>query len=211
MTIKRLFGSAPNQVSRNKDLGTMAFQDHTSFMKLIDYRNSGGPTVSQDIGANVPIATLDLQKYSQFHVTYKLRVTSTGGMHVYIPFFDKAGNQLTMGGRLDGYNTSGSANTPFSSTGDVWPRVAFDAQEATTVYTQFWIYSTDGINGVTYEPSVNIQTSWYYRGVGFAWASGMLRANGTSIASMAVNADSTTSSGTTGIWECCVYGMGPGR
>jgi hypothetical protein len=30
MTIKRLFGSAPSQVSRNKDLGDLAFQDRAA-------------------------------------------------------------------------------------------------------------------------------------------------------------------------------------
>lgn len=31
MTVKRLLGSAPSQVSRNRDLGTMAFQDVNNF------------------------------------------------------------------------------------------------------------------------------------------------------------------------------------
>lgn len=34
MTIKRLIGSAPSQVSRNKDLGTMAFQDANNYIGL---------------------------------------------------------------------------------------------------------------------------------------------------------------------------------
>lgn len=66
MTIKKLLGSAPSQVSRNKDLGTMAFQDADAYFSLnnqpsfrnlvhngdmrIDQRNNGNAISSNSVG-----------------------------------------------------------------------------------------------------------------------------------------------------------------
>jgi len=53
MAIKRLIGSAPSQISRNKDFGTMAWQDS----KAIGSTGTLGFAVGQNVGAVAPTQT----------------------------------------------------------------------------------------------------------------------------------------------------------
>lgn len=62
MTIKRLLGSAPSQVSRNRDLGTMAFQNKESVQignigAAADVVTLGNGQVTKDASGNLGIGT----------------------------------------------------------------------------------------------------------------------------------------------------------
>lgn len=111
MSIKRLIGSAPNQVSRNKDLGTLAFQSRESasvgILSVDELRNNNGILVSTD-GSSAA-----------------LRITQTGAGNALVvedsanpdstPFMIGSGGQLVRG-HTAGFHLvnpyTGSANGP---------------------------------------------------------------------------------------------------
>lgn len=114
MTVKRLIGSAPSQVSRNRDLGTMAFQ------------NKDGINIDKAyIGTNANLLYNNpLQASSSSHTAV---FKTTGGTSGWPLFLWNTGTSGTCGliefGRGDSYTVTGSishngTNTSYNTASD---------------------------------------------------------------------------------------------
>lgn len=223
---KQLFGTDPNQVPRNRDLGTMAYVDSDMLGMVLyaSYETSnwnerrpstvdlfqGGYLSTNSTGDNFHIPIDSSYKTSVVYVTRS--ITGTGTNHEYLALHYESGTQVTsqietVVGYLRNDGTSGVLFSGATS----WPRITDTSDCTFLLHTVATVYNSDA-NQVGYNnrPGVKFENTYTWSGIGVCHTHGSLSVNnaGGTIGALQFNTDVVGGGNNTyGVVDWKVFGI----